>query len=61
MVTTAGAPVHRGVALGLWAPLAADAVPTAVAELAALGATDVALVVPWRAADVHAIEIAPAR
>ncbi|MBP8809441.1 MAG: hypothetical protein KBG48_31605 [Kofleriaceae bacterium] len=59
MVTTAGAPVHRGVALGLWAPLAEDVVPTAVAELAALGATDVALVVPWRAADVHAIEIAP--
>jgi Glycoside Hydrolase Family 113 len=57
--------VHRGVSVGLW-PSGATDDPARIAdattrldEIAADGATDVALVVAWRQHDVHAIALAP--
>ncbi|MEZ4402277.1 MAG: hypothetical protein R3B06_19790 [Kofleriaceae bacterium] len=46
-------------ALGLWPPVDAAAVAVALAEIRAVGATDVALVVGWRLADVTADQLAP--
>jgi hypothetical protein len=53
------APAHRGVALGLWPELSADAIARSLDEIAALGATDVGLVIGWRQVDINANQIAP--
>ncbi len=46
----------RGVALGLWDPPPYD---SAIAEIAALGATHIALVVSWQQRDIRAQRIRP--
>ncbi len=53
----AAPPPVRGVAVGLWGE--SDPAP-AIGEIAALGATHVALAVFWRQRDVRATELAPA-
>jgi hypothetical protein len=45
------------VALGLWAPIDRAATAAALDEIAALGATDVALVVGWRQRAIDSVEV----
>ncbi|KAB2887565.1 MAG: hypothetical protein F9K40_21275 [Kofleriaceae bacterium] len=44
--------------LGMWADTTADIARARIDEIAALGATDVAIVVAWSQRDVHSVRVA---